>query len=147
MTNHIHIIALPKTETGLQSIFKLLHMRYAQRFNRQRGWKGYVWQGRYLSSALDEHDLWAAIRYVERNPVRAKFCRKLIFILGTATLTIVQSWQTIIGPLRLSKINSLNPLVIGRFGWHKETWKTSYRSFGEILIKDYPVALINFLNN
>lgn len=72
MTNHIHLIALPKTEAGLQSVLKPLHMRYAQRFNRQRDWQGHVWQGRYFSSALDEHYLWNAIRYVERNPVRAK---------------------------------------------------------------------------
>jgi putative transposase len=60
----------------LQSVFKPLHMRYAQRFNRQRGCKGHVWQGRYFSSALDEHYLWSAIRYVERNPVRAKMVKK-----------------------------------------------------------------------
>ncbi len=71
MTNNIHLIALPKTETGLQAVLKPLHMRYAQRFNRLRGWQGHVWQGRYFSSALDEHYLWNAIRYVERNPVRA----------------------------------------------------------------------------
>ncbi len=76
MTNHIHLIAIPKTETGLQSVLKPLHMRYAQRFNRQRGWKGHVWQGRYFSSALDDQYLWAAIRYAERNPVRAKMVRK-----------------------------------------------------------------------
>jgi putative transposase len=76
MTNHIHIIALPKTDAGLQLVFKPLHMRYAQRFNSQRGWKGHVWQGRYFSSALDEHYLWSAIRYVERNPVRAKMLKK-----------------------------------------------------------------------
>lgn len=76
MSNHIHLVAVPKTETGLQAVLKPLHMRYAQRFNRQRGWKGHVWQGRYFSSALDEHYLWAAIRYVERNPVRAKIVRK-----------------------------------------------------------------------
>jgi putative transposase len=76
MTNHIHIIALPKTNAGLQLVFKPLHMRYAQRFNRQRGWKGHVWQGRYFSSALYEHYLWSTIRYVERNPVRAKMVKK-----------------------------------------------------------------------
>jgi putative transposase len=76
MTNHIHLIALPKTEDGLQSVLKPLHMRYAQRFNRQRGWQGHVWQGRYFSSVLDEHYLWNAIRYVERNPVRAKMVRR-----------------------------------------------------------------------
>ncbi len=76
MTNHIHLIALPKTEDGLQSVLKPLHMRYAQRFNRERGWQGHVWQGRYFSSALDEHYLWNAIRYVERNPVRARMVRR-----------------------------------------------------------------------
>ena len=76
MTNHIHLIALPKTETGLQSVLKPLHMRYAQRLNRQHGWQGHVWQGRYFSSALDEHYLWNAIRYVERNPVRAKIVKR-----------------------------------------------------------------------
>ena len=76
MTNHIHLVAVPANETGLQNALKPLHMRYAQRFNRQRGWTGRVWQGRYFSSPLDNSHLWAAIRYVERNPVRAKIVRK-----------------------------------------------------------------------
>jgi len=76
MTNHVHLVAVPATESGLQNVLKPLHMRYAQRFNRQRGWKGHVWQGRFFSSPLDESYLWAAIRYVERNPVRAKMVRK-----------------------------------------------------------------------
>jgi putative transposase len=33
-------------------------------------------QGRFFSSALDEPYLWAALRYVERNPVRARIVRK-----------------------------------------------------------------------
>ena len=65
MTNHIHMVAVPKTEDGLQRALKPLHMRYAQRINRSRGWKGHLWQGRFFSSALDETYLWAAIRYVE----------------------------------------------------------------------------------
>ena len=76
MTNHIHIIAVPSTEKGLQQLLKPLHMRYAQRFNRTRGWKGHVWQGRFFSSSLDDDYLWAALRYVERNPVRARMVRK-----------------------------------------------------------------------
>jgi putative transposase len=51
-------------------------MRYTQRINRSRGWKGHLWQGRFFSSPLDETYLWAAIRYVERNPVRARMVRK-----------------------------------------------------------------------
>ncbi len=76
MTNHVHIIAVPRVEDGLQRVFKPLHMRYAQRINRERAWKGHVWQGRFFSSPLDENYLWAAVRYVERNPVRAKMVRK-----------------------------------------------------------------------
>lgn len=76
MTNHIHLVAVPNTGDGLQKVFKPLHMRYAQRVNREHGWKGHLWQGRFFSSPLDEAYLWAAIRYVERNPVRAKMVAK-----------------------------------------------------------------------
>ena len=76
MSNHVHLIAVPSTEAGLQQVLKPLHMRYAQRLNRERGWKGHLWQGRYFSSALDDTYLWAALRYVERNPVRARMVRK-----------------------------------------------------------------------
>ena len=32
---------------------------------------GHLWQNRFCSCPLDESHLWAALRYVERNPVRA----------------------------------------------------------------------------
>ena len=51
-------------------------MRYAQMINREKGWKGHLWQGRYYSSPLDDEYLLYATRYVERNPVRAKIVRK-----------------------------------------------------------------------
>ena len=39
--------------------------------NKRHGFSGHVWQGRFFSCPLDEAHLWAAIRYVELNPVRA----------------------------------------------------------------------------
>jgi len=72
MTSHVHLIMIPKTEDALHGVLKPLHMRYAQRINRIHGWNGHVWQGRYFSAPLDEAYTWAAIRYVERNPVRAQ---------------------------------------------------------------------------
>ena len=54
MTNHIHLVAIPATNDGLHSMLKPLHMRYAQRINRARGWKGHLWQGRFFSSPLDD---------------------------------------------------------------------------------------------
>jgi putative transposase len=71
MPNHVHLVLVPTTAEGLHRALKPLHMRFAQRINRNRGLSGHIWQGRYFSSALDDQYLWAAIRYVERNPVRA----------------------------------------------------------------------------
>lgn len=52
MANHIHLVAIPARDDGLQRVLKPLHMRYAQRINRARGWKGHLWQGRFFSSPL-----------------------------------------------------------------------------------------------
>ena len=76
MTNHVHLVVVPSTRHGLHRALRPLHTRYAQRVNRARDWKGHLWQGRYFASALDEAYCWAAIRYVERNPVRAGMIAK-----------------------------------------------------------------------
>ncbi|MFQ5804188.1 MAG: transposase [Candidatus Methylomirabilales bacterium] len=72
MTNHIHAIAVPIHVDSLARTFNQTHMRYAQHCNRQRGRVGHLWQGRFYSCALEEPHLYAAVRYVERNPVRAR---------------------------------------------------------------------------
>jgi len=54
MSNHVHLVAVPAREDGLQCALKPLHMRYAQYINRQRKWSGHLWQGRFFSSPLDE---------------------------------------------------------------------------------------------
>lgn len=71
MPNHVHLVVVPGTTDGLHRTLKPLHMQHAQRINRMQDWHGHLWQGRYFSSPLDDDYLWAAIRYVERNPVRA----------------------------------------------------------------------------
>ena len=76
MSNHIHLIAIPKNKEGLQRVLKPVHMRYAQFINRQHLWSGHLWQGRFFSSPLDEAYLWFCVRYIERNPVRAKIVEK-----------------------------------------------------------------------
>ena len=47
------------------------HRQYTWRVNRREGVVGYLFQGRFFSCPLDEQHGLAAIRYVERNPVRA----------------------------------------------------------------------------
>ena len=51
-------------------------MRYAQYFNQKYDRVGHLWQGRYYSCILGDTHFMAALRYVERNPVRAKMVDK-----------------------------------------------------------------------
>jgi REP element-mobilizing transposase RayT len=46
--------------------------QYARHYNRIRGCRGHVWGDRFKSVILDRRDaLWAVVKYVELNPVRA----------------------------------------------------------------------------
>lgn len=76
MQNHVHFIAIPNREESLSKVFNTAHMRYSQYFNKKLRIKGHLWQGRFYSCVLDEPHLIAALRYVERNPVRAKLVEK-----------------------------------------------------------------------
>jgi len=71
MPNHVHFIVVPHEKESMAKTFMTCHMLYAQYVNRKRNTTGHVWQGRFFSCILDERHLYAAIRYVERNPVRA----------------------------------------------------------------------------
>ncbi len=72
MPNHVHLIAVPKSEDGLRRAIGEAHRRYTRRINFREQWRGYLWQGRFASFVVDERYLLAAARYVEWNPVRAR---------------------------------------------------------------------------
>lgn len=71
MSNHVHFVAVPSEIDSLARCFSEAHVQYTRRINNREGWKGHLWQARFGSSVLDENHLIAAVRYVERNPVRA----------------------------------------------------------------------------
>ncbi|MCZ7586814.1 MAG: transposase [Deltaproteobacteria bacterium] len=76
MTNHVHLILVPDTEQSLAKTLGRVHFRYAQRINLLHGRTGHLWQARFFSCPLDAKHLPRAMRYVERNPVRARLARK-----------------------------------------------------------------------
>ena len=76
MTNHVHLVCVPAAADSLAGAMKPVNLRYAQHVNWTQGFGGHVWQGRFFSCPLDDPHLWASIRYVERNPVRARLVRK-----------------------------------------------------------------------
>lgn len=68
----MHLILVPPSDGALAAALSRLHRDYARRINFREGWRGYLWQGRFASFAMDEDYLLACARYVELNPVRAR---------------------------------------------------------------------------
>lgn len=71
MDNHVHLLAVPETETALARGVGLTNQVYTQYLNRKLTQSGRVWQNRFYSCVVgSEQYLWAVARYIERNPVK-----------------------------------------------------------------------------
>lgn len=71
MSNHVHLIAVPGRADSLGVLLRRVHGRYAQYYNARWGRTGHLWQNRFFACLLGPGHLWAALAYVDRNPVRA----------------------------------------------------------------------------
>jgi len=76
MDNHVHLIVVPNDEESLSEIIGETHKSYTRMINFREKWRGSLWEGRFKSMVMDEPYLYMAVRYVERNPVRAKMVKK-----------------------------------------------------------------------
>ena len=72
MTNHVHLVVVPESQDSLARTIGNVHRRHACCVNLRAGWTGHLWANRFFSTPLDDEHLWAAARYVELNPVRAR---------------------------------------------------------------------------
>jgi putative transposase len=72
MTNHVHLIVTPHAEQALGQVCQKTFGQYSAMINTRMHSPGHLWQQRYHSCLLDDVHLWRALRYVERNPVRAR---------------------------------------------------------------------------
>lgn len=71
MTNHVHLLVRGLEKPSLAKAIGQTHGHHARWMNVRRAWTGHLWENRYYSMPLDLDHLWAAVRYVELNPVRA----------------------------------------------------------------------------
>lgn len=74
MPNHVHLVV----DASIGELSKAMHRvngLYAQRFNREHGYRGHLFQGRFHTKPIrHESHLPGSIRYVILNPVRAGLC-------------------------------------------------------------------------
>ena len=71
MSNHVHLIVVGRNRSSIPRAVGNAHREFSRLRNKRGLVTGHLWANRYFSTALDEPHLWAAIRYVELNPVRA----------------------------------------------------------------------------
>jgi putative transposase len=72
MPNHIHLVVWPEGQRDVSRWMHWLLTTHVQRYHRQHGTIGRLWQGRFRTFAIEADDhLLTVMRYVERNPLRA----------------------------------------------------------------------------
>jgi len=72
MTNHVHLLATPSTETAIAQVMQSVGRRYVGYFNAMYRRSGTLWEGRYKATVIESASyLFACYRYIELNPVRA----------------------------------------------------------------------------
>src|SRR3990172_9968876 len=73
MPNHFHLVLWPRAAGDLSRWMQWLLTSHVRRYHRHYHSSGHVWQGRFKAFPIeqDEH-LIPVLRYVERNPLRAK---------------------------------------------------------------------------
>jgi len=77
MGNHVHVLAMPEKETSLARGIGGTNLLYTQYINRKYNRSGRLWQNRIFSSVVEKEPyLWAVMRYIEQNPVRAKLVKR-----------------------------------------------------------------------
>lgn len=76
MTNHVHLLLTPCTETGISQVMQSIGRRYVQHVNYTYCRSGTLWEGRHKSSLVDADGyLLMCMRYIELNPVRAQMVK------------------------------------------------------------------------
>jgi putative transposase len=113
MSNHVHLVIIPRKADGMAIALKLTHGRYAAYWNAKHGSSGHVWQGRYYSCPLDRPHLWEALRYTELNPVRAG-------LVAEAELWTWSSAATHCGAAAPTELLAMEPW---RKQWDASSWK------------------------
>jgi len=79
MPNHWHFVVKPTDDQQVTEFFRRLTVKHTMRWHAhyKTGGTGHLYQGRFKSFPIQsDNHLLAAMRYVERNPLRANFVEK-----------------------------------------------------------------------
>ena len=76
MNNHVHLMIRTDGRTTISKIMQAITLSYSVKFRKKYAYTGYVWQGRFRSTIIDDDKyVRACINYIHNNPVRAKLAK------------------------------------------------------------------------
>jgi putative transposase len=120
MDNHVHLIVVPERPDSLAKAMQYTQMSYSNYFNKKQRRNGHLWQSRFYSCPLDEQHAIEAVRYVERNPVRAKMVDKPWEYKWSSALThVAGALSKSSTSLKYPPLKNLDDLG---FNWNPEGW-------------------------
>jgi len=77
MPNHVHLSLWPHEDGDLGRWMQWLLTSHVRRHHRRHRGSGHVWQGRFKAfPAQSDWHLLSVLRYIERNPLRAKLVER-----------------------------------------------------------------------
>ena len=112
MSNHVHLIAIPTEEDSMAKALGRTHSDYARYANLLRRGCGHFWQARFYSCPLGPSHRWAALAYIETNPVRA----------GIVNSAADYPWSSARAHLRDRDPRQWLALAEWRLGYTPERW-------------------------
>ena len=118
MDNHVHLLAVPETETALARGIGLTNQVYTQYLNRKLHQSGRIWQNRFFSCVVENNEyLWAVARYIERNPLKA----------GLAEKAEAYQWSS-----AKSHLTGAADSILGPSGWLEPASRAAYAEYFRI---------------
>jgi len=77
LPNHFHLVLWPRADGDLSRWMQWLLTSHVRRYRRTHGGSGHVWQGRFKAFPIQrDHHFLIVLRYVERNPLRARLVER-----------------------------------------------------------------------
>ena len=140
MTNHIHLLITPHTESGISKAMQMLGRYYVQYFNYTYHRTGTLWEGRYKAALIDsETYLLTCYRYIELNPVRAE---------EMAQHPVDYPWSS----YRYNALGKVDPLIVPhlmyrQLGGSAEQRQAAYRELFNAHISEKTLAEIRHASN
>ena len=115
MNNHVHLLAVPETETALSRGIGMTNQLYTKYINHKLNQSGRIWQNRFFSCVVEnDRFLWAVASYIECNPLK----------VGLVESAELYQWSS-----AKAHLTGTSDSLLGASSWLSQQEKCAYAEF------------------